>query len=91
MNFDNIEPLCKIEIEWIDAAYIIDMGWKTEQEIDDWLAEKIIYKELGYYIKKDKNYIVLCGGYSKKSDGIQQVCGTKVIPIGCVKKITKLK
>lgn len=87
-----IKPYSLVEIEWRDSEYCINAGWKTIEEANQWFSDRLLFSEIGYYIRKDKHFIFLCSGYSKQSDGrFSQISGIKTIPLGCVRKIRKLK
>ena len=87
-----IKPYSLIEIEWYDAAYAINAGWRTEQDANCWFNEQVIYKESGYYLKQNNNFILICGGYFQDKTGNgKQVSGIRVIPTGCIKNIKTVK
>ena len=90
MSYKNLSPFDKVEIIWRDASYIKDAGWKTKQDIETWLNERIVYKEIGYFYCFKNDSIVLCGGYSIYSNSINELCGVKTIPAGCVISVKKL-
>jgi len=57
-----------VYIEWIDAVAMDDEGWKQKSHVDEFMADKDnVIRQLGYILKEDKNYLLLC--YAIHDDG----------------------
>ncbi len=78
----------KILITWIDAFR--KSGWSNEEDIKDGLKNDIACEIIGYFIKKDKNFIILSMGKQDDPDSMPFL-HLEFIPCGAVKKIRKLK
>ncbi len=78
-------PYSKYRIEWIDI--LSDSGWADEDKFDKMkLAEPV---NEGWVYEKTKDYVKLFASYDKDEDGY--VFGDRtMIPIGCIRKMTKI-
>ena len=76
----------KYRIEWIDI--ISDSGWADEDKFDKMKLAHPVNE--GWVYEKTKNHIKLFASYDKdEEDGI--VFGDRtMIPLSCVRKMTKL-
>ena len=79
-------PYSKYRIEWIDI--ISDSGWADEDKFDKMKLAQPVNE--GWVYEKTKNHIKLFASYDKDDeDGI--VFGDRtMIPLSCVRKMTKL-
>ena len=79
-------PYPKVRVEWIDC--VSDSGWATDKEFDKMKFAKPINE--GWLYEKTKEHIKLFASYDKdEEDGI--VFGDRtMIPLSCVRKMTKL-
>ena len=79
-------PYSKYRIEWIDI--ISDSGWADEDKFDKMKLAQPVNE--GWVYEKTKNHIKLFASYDKdEEDGI--VFGDRtMIPLSCVRKMTKL-
>ena len=76
----------KYRIEWFDIAS--DSGWATENQFDKMMLATPICE--GWLYDKDECVIKLLASYDSDEDGM--VFGERtIIPISCVKKMTKIK
>ena len=79
-------PYSKYRIEWIDI--ISDSGWADEDKFDKMKLAQPVNE--GWVYEKTKNHIKLFASYDKdEEDGF--VFGDRtMIPLSCVRKMTKL-
>ncbi len=79
-------PYSKYRIEWVDA--LSDSGWADDREFNKMKLARPINE--GWVYEKTKNHIKLFASYDKdEEDGI--VFGDRtMIPLSCVRKMTKL-
>ena len=76
----------KYRVEWFDIAS--DSGWASEHQFDEMKLATPVSE--GWLYSKDECVIKLFSSYDKDEDGM--VFGERtVIPISCVKKMTKIK
>ena len=75
----------KYRIEWIDI--LSDSGWADEDKFDKMkLAEPV---NEGWVYERTKDYVKLFASYDKDEDGY--VFGDRtMIPVGCIRKMTKI-
>ncbi len=78
-------PYSKYRIEWIDI--LSDSGWADEDKFDKMkLAEPV---NEGWVYERTKDYVKLFASYDKDEDGY--VFGDRtMIPVGCIRKMTKI-
>ena len=76
----------KYRVEWFDIAS--DSGWATEHQFDKMKLATPISE--GWLYDKDECVIKIFASYDTDEDGM--VFGERtIIPISCIKKMTKLK
>ena len=78
-------PYSKYRIEWIEI--LSDSGWADEDKFDKMkLAEPV---NEGWVYERTKDYVKLFASYDKDEDGY--VFGDRtMIPVGCIRKMTKI-
>ena len=78
----------KVEVIWTDAVAEAD-GW-TELKTYDFRLTRLagLMSTLGRMIKVQAGYLYIAQSY-REPDG--RFCSTIAIPMGCVKKIRKIK
>ena len=78
-------PYSKYRIEWIDI--LSDSGWADEDKFDKMkLAEPV---NEGWVYERTKDHVKLFASYDKDEDGY--VFGDRtMIPVGCIRKMTKI-
>jgi len=81
-------PYSKYRIEWIDI--LSDSGWATDREFN---RMKLAFPvNEGWLFSKDKHNIKIFASYDKDEDTKEITFGDRtMIPLACVKKMTKLK
>ena len=80
-------PFSKYRIEWCDI--ISDSGWSDEKEFH---KMKLAYPvNEGWLYNKDKYAVKLFASYDRDEDGSLTFGDRTMIPLACVKKITKLQ
>ena len=70
-----------VEISWRDPS--IWEGW-VDPIVDPHDKELPLFKSYGILVEKDKNQIVIAGGYVPE-DG--HYCDRSIFPVGCVKNL----
>jgi len=77
----------KCRIEWIDI--VSDSGWATDKEFNRMKLASPVNE--GWVYSKDKNTVKVFASYDKDQDTKEITFGDRtIIPIACIKKITKL-
>ena len=81
-------PYSKYRIEWMDI--LSDSGWATDREFN---RMKLAFPvNEGWLFSKDKHNIKIFASYDKDEDTKELTFGDRtMIPLACVKKMTKLK
>ena len=81
-------PYSKCRIEWIDI--VSDSGWATDKEFNRMKLAAPVNE--GWIYSKDKNYVKIFASYDKDQDTKEITFGVRtMIPLSCVKKMTKIK
>ena len=80
-------PYSKYRIEWIDI--LSDSGWAEEKEFNKMKLATPVNE--GWLYSKDKESIKVFASYDKDDDGTFTFGDRTMIPLACVKKMTKLK
>jgi hypothetical protein len=81
-------PYSKYRIEWMDI--LSDSGWATDREFN---RMKLAFPvNEGWLFSKDKHNIKIFASYDKDEDTKELTFGDRtMIPLACVKKMTRLK
>ena len=80
-------PYSKCRIEWIDI--VSDSGWATDKEFNRMKLATPVNE--GWIYSKDKNHVKVFASYDKDDETKEITFGDRtMIPIACIKKITKL-
>ena len=80
-------PYSKYRIEWIDI--ISDSGWASDKEFNRMKLATPVNE--GWIYSKDKNNVKIFASYDKDEDTKEITFGDRtMIPLSCIKKITKL-
>ena len=81
-------PYSKYRIEWMDI--LSDSGWATDKEFH---RMKLAFPvNEGWLFSKDRYTIKMFASYDKDEDTKELTFGDRtMIPLACVKKMTKLK
>ena len=83
----DVIPYVKVRVEWIDI--LSDSGWADEKNFD---KMKLAYPvNEGWLYKKDGEAVKLFASYDRDEDGSLTFGDRTMIPLACVKKITKLQ
>ena len=77
----------KIQITWLDAFG--KSAWNSEEDIEDGLKDYIKCEIIGYFIKEDKNFIVLSMGIQNDPNSMPFL-HLEFMPKGCIVNIKKL-
>lgn len=79
-----------VEIEWIDSRSPYPI-WMNPADLPEWNAQPLPIRTLGYFWEKTRHEIVIVQGYSVTGDEIEQALHVFAIPLGCVRKIRRMK
>ena len=80
-------PYSKCRIEWIDI--VSDSGWASDKEFNRMKLATPVNE--GWIYSKDKDNIKVFASYDKDESTKEIAFGDRtMIPIACIKKITKL-
>ena len=81
-------PYLKYRIEWIDI--VSDSGWATDKEFN---RMKLAFPvNEGWLFSKDKHHVKVFASYDKDADTNEITFGDRtMIPLSCVKKMTRIK
>ena len=80
-------PFPKVRIEWIDI--LSDSGWADEKEFNRMKLATPVNE--GWIFSKDKESIKVFASYDRDEDTKDITFGDRtMIPVSCIKKITKL-
>ena len=84
----DVIPYSKYRIEWMDI--LSDSGWATDKEFH---RMKLAFPvNEGWLFSKDRHTIKMFASYDKDEDTKELTFGDRtMIPLACVKKMTKLK
>ena len=80
-------PYSKYRIEWIDI--LSDSGWAEEKEFSKMKLATPVNE--GWLYSKDKESIKVFASYDKDDDGTFTFGDRTMIPLACVKRMTKIK
>ena len=85
-NASDAIPYSKVRVEWIDI--LSDSGWADEKSFN---KMKLAYPvNEGWLYNKDKYAIKLFASYDREEDGSLTFGDRTMIPLACVKKMTRL-
>ena len=79
-------PYSKCRIEWVDI--VSDSGWADEKHFNKMKVATPVNE--GWIFSKDKNYVRVFASYDKEEDVSFTFVDRTMIPMACIKKITKL-
>lgn len=71
-------------VEWIDAYSTCDNSWHSDEQVDAWLNDIGIHKDVGYVVRQNKRYIVLALYSVDASDEIGGYHRELAIPKKCI-------
>ena len=80
-------PYSKVRVEWIDI--LSDSGWADEKGFNKMKLASPVNE--GWLYNKDRYAIKLFASYDRDEDGSLTFGDRTMIPLACVKKITKLQ
>ena len=86
-NDSDAIPYSKVRVEWIDI--VSDSGWASDKEFNRMKLATPVNE--GWIYSKDKDNVKIFASYDKDADTKEITFGDRtMIPIACIKKITKL-
>ena len=85
-NVSDVIPYSKVRVEWIDI--LSDSGWADEKGFNKMKLAFPVNE--GWLYNKDKYAIKLFASYDRDEDGSLTFGDRTMIPLACVKKMTKL-
>ena len=85
-NVNDVIPYSKVRVEWIDI--LSDSGWADEKGFNKMKLAFPVNE--GWLYNKDKYAIKLFASYDRDDDGSLTFGDRTMIPLACVKKMTKI-
>ena len=85
-NASDVIPYSKVRVEWIDI--LSDSGWADEKGFDKMALASPVNE--GWLYNKDRFAIKLFASYDRDEDGSLTFGDRTMIPLACVKKMTRL-
>ena len=82
----DVIPYSKVRVEWIDI--LSDSGWADERGFNKMKLAAPVNE--GWLFNKDKYAVKLFASYDREEDGSLTFGDRTMIPLACVKKMTKL-
>jgi len=92
MKIPKLKPFELIEIIWEDS-----MGtrhpWYSKKEYQEWRDDDVMIKTIGYFqeVHKGKLYLVRGFTFYLRDNQTEDLQSPFSLPMGCIKKIRKLK
>ena len=85
-NDSDVIPYSKVRVEWIDI--LSDSGWADEKSFNKMKLAFPVNE--GWLYNKDKYAVKLFASYDRDEDGSLTFGDRTMIPLACVKKMTKI-
>ena len=85
-NVSDVIPYSKVRVEWIDI--LSDSGWADEKGFNRMKLAAPVNE--GWLYNKDRYAIKLFASYDRDDDGSLTFGDRTMIPLACVKKMTRL-
>ena len=85
-NDSDVIPYSKVRVEWIDI--LSDSGWADEKGFNKMKLAFPVNE--GWLYNKDKYAVKLFASYDRDDDGSLTFGDRTMIPLACVKKMTKI-
>ena len=82
----DVIPYSRVRVEWTDI--LSDSGWADEKSFNRMKLASPINE--GWLYNKDRYAIKLFASYDREEDGSLTFGDRTMIPVACVKKITRL-
>ena len=79
-------PYSKVRVEWIDI--LSDSGWADDKQFTKMNLAFPVNE--GWLYNKDKDAVKLFASYDRDEDGSLTFGDRTMIPLACVKKMTKI-
>jgi hypothetical protein len=86
-NVSDVIPYSKVRVEWIDI--LSDSGWADEKGFNKMKLAFPVNE--GWLYNKDKYAVKLFASYDRDDDGSLTFGDRTMIPLACVKKMTKIQ
>jgi len=78
-------------VEWEDAGYDDNdpISWTNIKDVAGY--KEILIKSIGFFVNKTKTTLYFCMSMDENDKKDTNIAGKGQIPLGCIKKITKLR
>ena len=86
-NDSDVIPYSKVRVEWIDI--LSDSGWADDKQFNKMKLAFPVNE--GWLYNKDKYAVKLFASYDRDEDGSLTFGDRTMIPLACVKKMTKIQ
>ena len=80
-------PYTKYRIEWVDI--ISDSGWATDRDFNKMKLATPVNE--GWLYSKDEESVKVFASYDKEDDGTLTFGDRTMIPLSCIRKMSKIK
>ena len=80
-------PYSKYRIEWVDI--ISDSGWATDRDFNKMKLATPVNE--GWLYSKDEESVKVFASYDKEDDGTLTFGDRTMIPLSCIRKMSKIK
>jgi len=80
-------PYSKYRIEWVDI--ISDSGWATDRDFNKMKLATPVNE--GWLYSKDDESVKVFASYDKEDDGTLTFGDRTMIPLSCIRKMSKIK
>jgi Ca2+-binding EF-hand superfamily protein len=87
-NASDVIPYSKVRVEWIDI--LSDSGWADEKGFDKMVLATPVNEGWLYKTDKKQKTIKLFASYDRDPDGTITFGDRTIIPLACVKKMTRI-
>jgi hypothetical protein len=69
-----------------------DSGWKCESDLEEFFREPWLIRDVGFVVKKTKDYICLVGGHNAYLEDFEFAGHRDLkIPTSCIMRMLRLK
>ena len=85
-NANDVIPYSKVRVEWVDI--LSDSSWADEKGFNKMKLASPVNE--GWLYNKDRYTIKMFASYDKEEDGTLTFGDRTIIPLACIKKMTKI-
>ena len=75
-----------VKVTWTDT--VSNNSWVRGDKVAEWGRKETLIESVGFLIERNKRHVVITGMYDAEDDTHNDY---QKIPVGCVKKVVRLK